>query len=336
MKTVIVTGGAGFIGSHLVDGLLQEGCRVIVIDDFSTGKDKNLQQSVEKFGDNLTVVKADVVSSEAYRAVVESKPVAIFHQAAQMNVRRSVAEPMFDAEKNVLGTVNMLEAARVAGTKRFFFASTGGAIYGEQEEFPASENHPSRPECPYGVSKNCGENYLEYYSRSAGMQCTALRYANVYGPRQSPKGEAGVVAIFSERILRNESLQVNGDGLQTRDYVFVRDVVSANLGLFAQSFLSASTQGSTSAFEPGFFTYNVGTGVESTVLDLVNCLKVAYPEIAKEKGFRAEEIVYHHSTALPGEQRRSVINNAKLSKQIGWSPTVKLQQGLYETLKSFS
>jgi UDP-glucose 4-epimerase len=320
---IVVTGGAGFIGSHLVDALLVRGDEVFVFDNFSTGREDNLKQAIEKHGQKLTVFRKDVCDESVQEDLFNIKPDVIFHEAAQMNVRFSVENPTFDAEKNVVGTVNMLEGARKAGCKRFLFASTGGAIYGEQETFPADENHPSHAECPYGVGKRAAELYLEYYARAGEMCCTALRYANVYGPRQNPKGEAGVVAIFIERILKGEKSRINGDGLQTRDFVYVGDVVNANL-------LASEVQ------EPGKFNiYNVGCATEISVLDIAAGLK----KISELEEFNSKiisDVVFEHGPELPGEQRRSVVDFAKIKKSFSWSPKTNLKEGLLETVRSFA
>jgi len=315
LKRALVTGGAGFIGSHLVQALLGASLDVLVVDDLSTGFQRNLEQltSTEK----MRFFQGDICSQNTVDEVVKFQPDLVLHQAAQMNVRRSVAEPVFDAQTNVLGTVNILEAARLAGTKQFLLASTGGAIYGEQESFPAPEDHPVHAECPYGVSKRAGELYLEYYARAAKMSCVALRYANVYGPRQNAKGEAGVVAIFSERMLAGQTLTINGDGEQTRDYVFVGDVVRANLAAIA------------SLSSPGFNVYNVGRGEESSVLKVANELINSW----RKHGGAAVKLL--HGPALAGEQRRSVVDPQRIKSALGWSALVKIEEGLESTLQSF-
>jgi UDP-glucose 4-epimerase len=239
--TVCVTGGAGFIGSHVADAFLAEGRRVLIVDDLSGGLRENVPQGAE-----LHVL--DIRSRQAADLVRESGIDVLVHHAAQMDVRRSVEDPAYDAEVNILGGLNLAEAARRGGVRQILFASTGGAIYGEQDSFPATEEHPARPLSPYGVSKLACERYLFYYHVAYGLDATCLRYANVYGERQNAHGEAGVVAIFLDRLLAGRTPTINGSGLQTRDYVHVSDVVRANLA---------------AAGRPGFHVYNVGTGLEA-------------------------------------------------------------------------
>ncbi|MCB0346931.1 MAG: GDP-mannose 4,6-dehydratase [Bdellovibrionales bacterium] len=314
----VVTGGAGFIGSHVVDALTARGDSVLILDDFSTGSEGNIA-GAKSSGANLDVVRCDLCSKDAFDALVNFKPDAVFHLAAQINVRKSVEDPVFDADKNVCGTVNMLEAARVADCPRFVFSSTGGAIYGEQDVFPAPEDHPVHAESPYGISKRAAELYLEYYGRVFGRSTTSLRFSNVYGPRQNPKGEAGVVAIFSERLIAGEALTVFGDGMQTRDFVFVGDVVNA--------VLSAAD----SADKPGFRVFNVGTGVETSVMDVVAGMRTAWKAMDKAD----DGIVVEHAPERQGEQRRSVIDHSKLTSELGWRPKVNLESGLEKTLRSY-
>lgn len=304
MKT-LVTGGAGFIGSHIAEALLAQGHEVVVLDDLSRGHERNVPSKAR-------LEKLDINTPAAEAFIAAYVPEAIFHHAAQMDVRVSVKDPVFDSQVNVSGTVRLLHAAATAGTRTFVFASTGGAIYGEQERFPADESHPARAESPYGISKRCGELYLDYFARTRGLRTVALRYANVYGPRQDPHGEAGVVAIFAERMLQNRTPTIFGDGEQTRDYVYVGDVVQANLKALA-------TPTATGA-------YNIGTGVETSV----NTLASAIAKAAHYDG----DIV--HAEGKPGEQRRSVIDAGRAKRELGWAPTMPLDQGIAATVKYFA
>ncbi len=300
---VLVTGGAGFIGSHVADVFLEAGHEVWVLDDLSSGRRENLRPEVR-------LVVADIRSPETTRLVESERFEVMCHLAAQMDVRRSVTDPRFDAEVNVAGFLNLLEAARKSGLRKVVFSSTGGAIYGEQDVFPAPESHPTRPVSPYGVSKASGELYLGYYRAQYGLASVALRYANVYGPRQNPHGEAGVVAIFSERLLRGETCTINGTGQQTRDFVFGPDVARANL-LAAQR----DVQG----------PINIGTGVETDVNRL-------YAMLAGAAGTsRAAQ----HAPAKPGEQMRSSVDPSHAARALGWRPTVALEEGLQRTVGWF-
>lgn len=301
--TVCITGGAGFIGSHLVDSFLAEGSKVLVIDDLSGGRRDNVPSSAE-----LHVL--DIRSQQAATLVETSGIDILVHHAAQMDVRKSVEDPVFDAEVNVLGSLNLFEAARKGGVRQVIFASTGGAIYGEQDHFPADEGHPTRPLSPYGVAKLAVERYLFFYHQTYGLDVACLRYANVYGERQNPHGEAGVVAIFLERLLRGEDARINGDGLQTRDYVHVADVVRANLAV---------------AGRPGFLTYNVGTGIETTVVSL-------FQGLTKALGVDVEA---EHGPAKSGEQRRSCIDPSRLLGDLQLTPPRSLADGFQRTAEWF-
>lgn len=301
---VVVTGGAGFIGAHSVRQLKSRGHQVSVVDDLSHGRREALPAGVP-----LHVV--DVRSSELGGVLAAEKPDAILHLAAQMDVRRSMADPLFDASVNVLGIVNALDAGVKAGAKRFVFASSGGAVYGEQDEFPARENHARRPASAYGCSKLCSEEYLAYYERAYGISGLALRYANVYGPGQDPHGEAGVVAIFCEKLLAGVEPVINGDGLQTRDYVHVSDVARIN---------ALGVEGNVGG------ALNVGTARETTVVELA---RVLASHIPGAKGFK-------HGPAKAGEQRRSVIDPRAAQEKLGWSPEIRLEEGLAETARFFA
>ncbi len=303
---VVVTGGAGFIGSHLADAFVADGARVVVIDDLSSGRRENVPAAAE-----LHVL--DVRSPEAASLVERLRPDLLVHQAAQMDVRRSVADPAFDADVNVRGTLNLLEAARRAGTGRVLFASTGGAIYGEQEVHPAPEEHPTRPLSPYGVAKLAVERYLDFYHLQYGIDAVCLRYANVYGERQNPHGEAGVVAIFLERLLAGERCTIHGDGRQSRDYVHVSDVVRANRAAAA---LPAGS---------GFRIYNVGTGGETDVVELHRLLTAAL-------GIERAPV---HGPAKPGEQRRSSVDAGRARRELGLPEPLALAAGLRRTAEWF-
>jgi UDP-glucose 4-epimerase len=298
-STVCVTGGAGFIGSHVAEAFLAAGHRVLVLDDLSGGRRENVPAGAE-----LHVL--DIRSPEAAKLVETAGISVLAHFAAQMDVRRSMADPGFDASVNILGGLNLLEAARQGGVRQVLFASTGGAIYGEQDVFPAAEDHPARPLSPYGVAKLAFERYLFVYHASYGLDVSCLRYANVYGERQNPHGEAGVVAIFFDRLLAGQIPTINGPGLQTRDYVHVSDVVRANLAACGR---------------PGFHTYNVGTGIETDVNDL-------FAEIARSVGSDAKP---EHGPAKPGEQQRSVVDGALGRRELGLPRPISLAEGLGRT-----
>jgi UDP-glucose 4-epimerase len=300
---VLVTGGAGFIGSHLVDRLVLEGHEAVVVDNLVTGKRRNINRAARFY-------KVDIQNWRLERVFRNERPNVVMHLAAQMDVRKSVEDPMYDAQVNVLGTLNVLQQAVQHGVRKVVFSSSGGAIYGEQETYPAPETHVTKPLSPYGLSKLCGEQYLSYYQRVSGLQVVSLRYANVYGPRQDPEGEAGVVAIFIQKMLNNEQAVINGNGRQTRDFVFVEDVVEANLAMMGQE-----SQG----------TYNVGTGVETSINDLFRIL-------VQHTGSACKEI---HGPAKKGEQARSVIDNTKLRHEMSWEPKADLSEGLKKTVEYF-
>jgi UDP-glucose 4-epimerase len=307
MRT-LVTGGAGFIGSNVVDALIERGDEVTIVDNLSTGKRANLERALAA---GAKLVEADMRDGEAMKDLAaHAQPEVVFHLGAQIDVRRSVADPAFDASVNVLGTINMLAAAHDAGARRFVNSSTGGAIYGEGREIPAPETHPQEPEAGYGQSKLSAEGYCDLFRRLHGFSTVSLRYGNVYGPRQDPLGEAGVVAIFCGKLLDGEQPLVFGDGKQTRDYVYVGDVVSANL--------AASSSDAGGAF-------NVGLGVESTVLDIVEILG----RLGGREDFQAE-----HAPERKGEIRRIAIDPSRAREELGWEPKVHLEEGLERTLAS--
>jgi UDP-glucose 4-epimerase len=301
---VLVTGGAGFIGSHVTDALINAGVEVVVLDNFSSGRHELVNPRARCYEMDIGV--------EGIRALFERERFdCVDHHAAQMNVRRSVDDPVFDARVNILGSLNLLQAAVATGVKKFVFASTGGAIYGEQATFPADETHQTCPMSPYGVAKLAVEKYLAFYAEVYRLPSTVLRYANVYGPRQDPHGEAGVVAIFGQRLLAQEPATINGDGEQTRDFTYVGDVVRANVLA-----VTIDLQG----------TFNVGTGIETSVNGL-------YTSLARQSGAPSTP---HYGPPKAGEQRRSVLDSSKLQATTGWRPTVLLDEGLRQTVAYFA
>lgn len=300
--SVLVTGGAGFIGSHLVDALVDRGEQVIVVDDLSSGVRENVNPKVEYH-------ELDIRSAWAADLIREQRPRVIAHQAAQMSVSRSVREPVFDASVNLMGAVNLLEAAREVGA-RFVFASTGGALYGDADVLPTPETYPAWPVSPYGVSKLSFEHYLHCYRVEHGLSYAALRYANVYGPRQNPHGEAGVVAIFCQRLLKGERAVINGDGLYTRDFVYVADVVSAILAAVDSEICGH---------------FNVGTGRQTTINEIFHL-------VARHLGADDQEF---HGPPRPGDQRTSALDSTLIGQKLGWKPEVTLEEGLAETADWF-
>jgi UDP-glucose 4-epimerase len=294
---MVVTGGAGFIGSNLVDALVARGEHVLVLDDLSSGRASNLE------GSRADLHELDITDAAALgAAVAEAKPQAIFHLAAQIDVRRSVADPAFDARVNIGGTINVLAAARAAGVERVVFASTGGALYGNAETVPTPEDAPIAPLAPYGQAKYAAEGYLRLFADTFGLSTISMRLANVFGPRQDPAGEAGVVAIFCGLKLSGGTPTVYGDGRQTRDFVFVGDVVDA--------LIAAAESDRTGA-------YNVGTGQETSVLDLIAALELDG---------------YEEAPARTGEAQRSAVDPTKAERDLGWTAKISLREGLRETL----
>jgi UDP-glucose 4-epimerase len=300
---VLVTGGAGFIGSHVVDRLTADGHEVVILDDLSTGDVEHLQPSARFYQMDLQSPWLD----ELFRI---ERPEAIVHEAAQASVRHSVEDPVFDAGVNVLGTAALLQASVHHGVRRFLFASTGGALYGDADVIPTPEDYPTLPVSPYGASKLSAEVYLRTFHALHGLSYTALRYANVYGPRQDPHGEAGVVAIFAQRLLSGERARINGDGKQTRDFVYVGDVADANARA-----LTSDAVGS----------FNVGTGIETDITTIFQLLR-------RLTGSNQPE---EHGPPLAGEQRRSVVDNRKIEKVLGWKPKTSLEAGLEATVRYF-
>ena len=303
-KTAIVTGGAGFIGSHVVDRLVADGLNVVVVDNLSRGVAPHL---------NADAAFHEVdEGSDAFATVFEStKPDYVFHLAARASVNQSVRDPLGDVTKNVLACVNVLEQCKRFGVERFIQSSTGGALYGEPQYLPCDENHPILPRSPYGAGKAAVENYMSAYGSIGGVDYTILRYGNVYGPRQDPLGEAGVVAIMTDRMIKGEGVVIFGDGEQDRDFVYVGDVVEANM--------RAREQKNNDVF-------NIGTGVGTTV-------NVIFQQLAKATGYGEPAV---REPANPGEVYKIQLDNAKAREKLGWSPKVDLAQGLAETVAYFS
>ncbi|MCS7230345.1 MAG: SDR family oxidoreductase [Candidatus Kryptonium sp.] len=300
---ILVTGGAGFIGSHVVDAYIQLGHNVIVVDNLSTGSIENLNPKAKFY-------QIDIRDDKVEEVFKDEKIDIVNHHAAQMDVRKSVEDPIYDADVNIIGSLKLLQFSIKYGVQKFIFASTGGAVYGEQDYFPADEDHPTRPLSPYGVAKLTVEKYLYFYKEVHGLNYVILRYANIYGPRQNPHGEAGVVAIFTSKMLKGEQPIINGDGLQTRDYTYVGDVVRANV--LALDYEKSDV-------------FNIGTGLETDVNTLFYKLKSL-------TGATCDEI---HGPAKPGEQRRSVISYQKIYKAMGWKPEISLDEGLKLTVEFF-
>ena len=300
---ILVTGGAGFIGSHVVDAYINDNHNVVIVDDMSRGRK-------EFINPRATFHQISISDPQLANIIQKENIKVISHHAAQISVSDSVKNPVKDAESNIIGTLQLLQNAVECGVNKFIFASTGGAIYGEQDYFPAREDHPQKPTSPYGLSKLSVEGYLKFYKEQYGLKSIIFRYGNVFGPRQNPNGEAGVVAIFNNRLLKGQAPIINGDGEQTRDYIFVRDVVRANL-------LALNLNGSD--------TFNVGTGQETSVNKLSRLiLKVTGSDIdtqtSKKNNF---------------EQRRSCLDYRKLKESLNWSPEVSLEEGLTETFNFF-
>jgi UDP-glucose 4-epimerase len=311
-RRALVTGGAGFIGSHVAELLIADGYAVTILDNLSSGRKENIPAAA-------TLVLGDVTTAEAGAVVRDGQFDVIAHLAAQIDVRRSVADPVADATINVLGTLRLVEAVRASGrATRVVFASTGGALYGDFATPPNAETVPKDPESPYGIAKLSAEYYLTYAARLHGVDTVALRYANVYGPRQDPHGEAGVVAIFCGRVLDGRAVTIFGDGRQTRDYVFVKDVARANVAA-ARATLPPPGRLDARAF-------NVGTGIETSVTALAAALGAA----------TGRPVTVEHAPARPGEQLRSSVTIDKAAAVLGWQPRTGLAEGLAETFSWFA
>ncbi len=314
---ILVTGGAGFIGSHLVDALLLAGHKVGVIDDLSSGRRENLPPGVE-------VHVADVRDRQKMTRIFdESRPEAVFHEAAQLSVSRSVREPGFDAEVNLIGILNVLENSVRVGTRKVVFASSGGVLYGDVVE-PAPETTPSNPVSPYGISKWASELYLEFFAREHGLKTVALRYSNVYGPRQNPHGEAGVVAIFAEKMLAGGQVTINGDGRYIRDFVFAGDVARANVLALDHDLPEA------------FMAFNIGTAAATDVNQLAEKMRAIAIDVSRRRGKPREVPNPAHGPHRAGDLRSSLVSYEKARKILGWSPTVTVDDGLRQTIEWFA
>ncbi|MBI5134722.1 NAD-dependent epimerase/dehydratase family protein [Candidatus Uhrbacteria bacterium] len=300
---ILVTGGAGFIGSHIVDALIAQEHRVVIVDDLSTGSRRNINAQAMFY-------KLDIRSSRLEKIVRDVKPQAVFHHAAQMDVRRSVQDPVFDAQTNILGTIRLLAACEHAGVTNIVFASSGGAVYGDGTPLPTLESAAPSPASPYGIGKLAGEHYLRYTGARSRCRWVALRYANVYGPRQNSSGEAGVIAIFAQKMLTGSGPVINGDGRQTRDFVFVDDIVRANIAA-----VKSKKNG----------IYNIGTGRQCSINTVARL-------VARAAGYKPS---IAHGPAKEGEQRKSAIDSHKAKEQLRWNPEVALEEGIEKTVAWF-
>ena len=302
---ILLTGGAGFIGSHVADELIAKGNRIVIIDNLSTGFEYNINPE-SKF------IKADITDFKKIEEIfAEELPEIVYHFAAQIDVRKSVSDPLFDARTNIMGTLNLIKISNDIKVKKFIFSSTGGAIYGDTDVRPTPENHPEWPLSPYGIAKLATDKFLNYYGEVFGLKYVSLRYGNVYGPRQNPHGEAGVVAIFLNKMLNGGQPVINGDGNQTRDYIYVKDVVKANI-------LSLENMDKIGI-------YNVGTSIELSVNDL-------FKEINKNFDNKYKEV---HGPAKLGEQKTSCLNYEKIKKDMNFMPETDFGEGIKETYKWF-
>ncbi len=302
-KRILVTGGAGFIGSHVAEAFLKQGHEVAVVDNLSSGKREQVPPGAQFY-------PYDIKAGETSDLIGRWRPQVLVHLAAQMSVRASVADPAFDARENILGSLNLLQAAAQVRLEKVIFASTGGAMYGDEAPVPAREEDQARPECPYGIAKLAVEHYLHFYQREDGIIPVCLRFANVYGPRQNGLGEAGVVAIFIEKFLAAEQPVINGDGLQTRDFVYVEDVVAANL--LALDY-------------PREGVFNIGTGRETDILTV-------YLKLQELTGSTKGPV---HGPPKPGEQRKSALDSTLARELLGWQPRTSMAAGLARTVDAF-
>jgi len=300
---ILVTGGAGFIGSWIVDRLINQGDEVVIVDNLSTGEEKNINKSAKFY-------KLDIQDPKIEDIFQQEKIDIVNHHAAQIDVRKSVSEPIFDANINVLGGINLLQLCIKYKIKKFIFASSGGTVYGEQKFYPATEDHPTQPISPYGINKLTIEHYLWYYYMVYNLKYIVLRYANIYGPRQDPWGEAGVVAIFINKILHNQQPIINGDGNQTRDYTYIDDVVEANM-LAMNSDITG--------------VFNVGTGIETSVNKLFYMILDTMKANVKEV----------HCPPKEGEIIRSCLDYTRIKETLGWQPKIKLEEGIRQTVEYF-
>ena len=303
MAKILVTGGAGFIGSNVADRFIKDEHKVVIIDNLSTGIEANLHKKAKFY-------KVDIRSAVIDKIFEREKPDVLCHHAAQIDVRKSTDDPIFDAEVNIIGSLNLFNSCVKRKVRKIIFASTGGAIYGEQKYFPADENHPANPLSPYGVAKLTIEKYLHFYKEVYGINFVSLRYANVYGPRQNPFGEAGVVGIFTERLLENKKALINGDGKQTRDFVFVEDVVESNV--LALEY-------------PQSDIFNIGTSIETDINRIFRILK-------EKIGSKQKEL---HGPAKSGEQRRSMLKCSKAKRLLKWKPKYKFEEGIAKTVEYY-
>ncbi|GBE17282.1 UDP-glucose 4-epimerase [bacterium BMS3Abin15] len=306
MTKILITGGAGFIGSHIVDALINKDHDVIVVDNLVTGQKENVNSKAKFYEKDITDF------TEMERIFLSEKPEVIFHLAAQIDVRKSLEDPLFDANSNIMSSLNLIELSQENNIKKFIFSSTGGAIYGETESRPTKENHPEWPLSPYGVAKLTVDKYLNYYNKVFGFNYTSLRYGNVYGPRQNPHGEAGVVAIFINKMLGGKQPVINGDGLQTRDYVYVKDIVNANM-LALENLNKVGV-------------YNIGTGKETSVNDLFTEINNHFDKKFKEKFGPGKE----------GEQKTSCLDYSKIKTAMNWEPKIDFGDGIKKTFIWFN